>query len=84
LIEPGIEKLLKKADSRYTLVVLAAKRSRQITSYYSQLGEGIRDFVPPQIAGLDETAKPLSVALREIADEKFSFERPPEAETRVK
>ena len=84
MIEPGIESLLEKVDSRYTLVILAAKRARQINSYYSQLGEGIRDFVPPQIARLGETAKPLSIALEEVAEDKFSFERPLEAESRVK
>lgn len=83
-MEPKIEQLLEKVDSRYTLVVLAAKRARQITSYYSQLGEGIRDFVPPQISGLDETEKALSIALKEIVDGKFSYERPPEVEARVK
>lgn len=84
MIEPQIEKLEEGVDSRYTLVVLAAKRARQITSYYSQLGEGIRDFVPPQISGLDENAKHLSIALEEIAQGKFMAERPPEVESRVK
>jgi DNA-directed RNA polymerase subunit omega len=84
MIEPPVEQLLEKVDSRYTLVILAAKRARQINSYYAQLGEGIRDFVPPQIPGLGSNAKSLSVALREIAEDKFDYERPPEAESRVK
>ena len=84
MIYPKIEDLSEKVDSRYTLVVLAAKRARQINSYYSQLGEGIRDFVPPQISRLGENAKALSIALEEIAENKFGFERPPEVESRVK
>jgi len=84
VIHPKIESLTDKVDSRYTLVVLAAKRARQINSYYSQLGEGIRDFVPPQISGLGENAKALSIALEEIAEDKFGYERPPEVESRVK
>lgn len=84
MIHPRIETLSEKADSRYTLVVLAAKRARQINSYYSQLGEGIRDYVPPQISSLGENAKSLSVALQEIAEGKFGWERPPEVESRVK
>ena len=85
LIEPKIEILLEKADSRYTLVILSAKRARQINSYYSQLGEGIRDFVPPQVSSqLGENAKALSLALEEIAVGKFEFERPPEVEALVK
>lgn len=66
------------------MVIMAAKRARQINSYYSQLGEGIRDFVPPQISRLSDNAKPLSIALEEIAEDKFTFERPVEAESRVK
>jgi DNA-directed RNA polymerase subunit omega len=85
LIEPKIEELLKRADSRYTLVILSAKRARQINSYYSQLGEGIRDFVPPQVSShLGENAKALSLALEEIALEKFVYDRPPEVEALVK
>ena len=84
MIHPKIETLMKKVDSRYTLVILAAKRARQINSYYSQLGEGIRDFVPPQVNRLGENAKSLSIALEEVADGKFGYERPAEAESRVK
>lgn len=84
MIHPKLEELMEKVDSRYTLVVLAAKRARQITSYYSQLGEGIRDFVPPQISGLEENAKALSVALEEVSEDKFSYERPADVEARVK
>ena len=32
MIEPKIETLIGSADSKYTLVILAAKRSRQINS----------------------------------------------------
>ncbi|MBA3349545.1 MAG: DNA-directed RNA polymerase subunit omega, partial [Actinobacteria bacterium] len=35
MIEPKIEALIDKVDSKYTLVILAAKRSRQINSYFS-------------------------------------------------
>jgi DNA-directed RNA polymerase subunit omega len=85
LINPKIEDLLEKVDSRYTLVILSAKRARQINAYYSQLGEGIRDFVPPQVGSrLGENAKALSLALEEIAQEKFEYERPPEVEALVK
>ena len=85
MIHPKIEELLEKVDSRYTLVLLSAKRARQINSYYSQLGEGIRDFVPPQVSSrLGENAKALSLALEEIALGKFEFERPPEVEALVK
>ena len=76
MIEPQIESLLDATDSKYTLVILAAKRSRQINAYFSQLGEGIAEFAPPQVALDPERApKPLSIALREIADGVVAYER---------
>ncbi|MBA2427941.1 MAG: DNA-directed RNA polymerase subunit omega [Actinobacteria bacterium] len=76
MIEPKIETLLDSVDSKYTLVILAAKRSRQINSYFSQLGEGVGDFTPPQVPLSAERApKSLSISLQEIAEKKVTFER---------
>ena len=77
MIHPRIEDLLSKVDSKFSLVSLAAKRGRQINSYFSQLGEGRGEFVPPLVeTGLRN--KPLSIALEEIAEGKISYERPEE------
>ena len=65
MIDPPIETLLSKVDSKFTLVTLAAKRGRQVNSYFSQLGEGLGAIVPPQVASV--ARKPLSIALEEIA-----------------
>jgi DNA-directed RNA polymerase subunit omega len=73
MIEPKIDELQKRVDSRYTLVILAAKRAREINSYYNQLGEGRAEFVPPLVEGLG--SKPLAIALQEIAEGKVTFER---------
>ena len=76
MIEPKIETLLKDVDSKYTLVILAARRSRQINSYFSQLGEGVAEFVPPQIPMTPNSAvKALSVAMQEISEGFVSYER---------
>ena len=76
MIEPKIETLLDGVDSKYTLVILAAKRSRQINSYFSQLGEGVAEFTPPQIPlRADQAPKALSIALQEISEEKVGYER---------
>ncbi len=76
MIEPKIETLLDGVDSKYTLVILAAKRSRQINAYFSQLGEGVADFTPPQVPLTpDRAPKPLSISLQEIAEKKVAFER---------
>ena len=76
MIEPPIENLLENVDSKYTLVLLAAKRARQINSYFTQLGEGVAEFTPPQIPLDTERApKALSIALTEISEGKVSYER---------
>jgi DNA-directed RNA polymerase subunit omega len=56
-------------------VILAAKRAREINSYYSQLGEGRGEFVPPLVESGGLTNKPLSIALQEIAEAKINAER---------
>lgn len=78
MIEPRIDDLLSQVDSKYTLVILAAKRARQINSYYAQLGEGIGEFVPPLVSA-DPGRKPLSIAMDEIAAGKVAYERTTEA-----
>jgi DNA-directed RNA polymerase subunit omega len=75
MIEPKIDDLLAHVDSKYTLVLLAAKRAREINSYYNQLGEGRAEYIPPLVeTGLK--SKPLSIALEEIAQGKVDAERP--------
>lgn len=65
ITNPPIDDLLETAGSKYQLVVYAAKRARQINAYYSQLGEGLLEYVGPLVdTQLQE--KPLSIALREI------------------
>jgi DNA-directed RNA polymerase subunit omega len=76
LIEPGIDDLLSKVDSKYSLVILSARRAREINSYYSQLGEGRGEFVPPLVETGGLRAKPLSIAMEEFAEDKVFGERP--------
>ncbi len=82
MIHPPIEGLLERVDSKFSLVTLAAKRGRQINSYFSQLGEGLGSIVPPQVASVSR--KPLSIALEEIAADKITYVRPEEVEEAVK
>jgi DNA-directed RNA polymerase subunit omega len=76
MIEPNIDDLLEQVDSKYSLVILAAKRAREINSYYSQLGEGRGEFVPPLVETGGLRNKPLSIALEEIAEDKVTYDRP--------
>lgn len=65
ITNPPIDELLAQVDSKYRLVLFAAKRARQINAYYSQLGEGLLENVGPLVdTGVQE--KPLSIALREV------------------
>jgi len=73
MISPPIEELLGRTDSKFTLVTLAARRARQVNSYFNQLGEGLGAIVPPQVAST--ARKPLSIAFEEIAADKITYER---------
>ena len=65
ITSPPIDDLLEHVDSKYRLVLFAAKRARQINAYYAQLGGGLLENVGPLVEpGLQE--KPLSIAMREI------------------
>lgn len=59
---PALEDLLDKADSKYTLAVLAAKRAREI----------IQDS---EKSVASKSSKPVTIALEEIAQGKISFKR---------
>jgi DNA-directed RNA polymerase subunit omega len=71
ITNPPIDELLTKSDSKYKLVLFAAKRARQINAYYSQLGEGLLDHVGPLVETTVQE-KPLSIALREVNEGKLA------------
>ncbi|NLX61051.1 MAG: DNA-directed RNA polymerase subunit omega [Tissierellia bacterium] len=60
---PSINDLAKFADSRYTLVMLAAKRSRQIIDGKEPLVE-------------TKSNKPVTIAIEEIVKGKVKYKRP--------
>ncbi|GAA5229648.1 DNA-directed RNA polymerase subunit omega [Arthrobacter cryoconiti] len=65
IINPPIDDLLERSDSKYGLVIFGAKRARQINAYYAQLHEGLFEYVGPLVdTKLNE--KSLSIAYREI------------------
>ncbi len=68
MTEPPIGNLVEQVGSRFGLVVLSARRAREINAYFNQLGEGLGGYVPPQVHSLSR--KPLSIALEEVADGK--------------
>jgi DNA-directed RNA polymerase subunit omega len=81
MMNPPIEELLDRVDSKFGLVTLAARRARHINAYFNQLGEGLGHMVPPQVSSV--ARKPLSIGFEEIAADKIKWVEPadePEAE----
>lgn len=73
MIEPRIDDLRKHVDSSYSLVIIAAKRARQINSYHQQIGEGLGfdDAPPPLIQSPSRNF--VTMALEEIAAGKIAY-----------
>ena len=67
LATPSIDDLMEHAESKYALAIFAAKRARQINSYFTQLNEGLLQNVGPLI-DYQNNEKSLSIAFREIND----------------
>lgn len=62
MINPSIVELLEKVDNRYSLVVVAAKRARQVVAGDKKLTD------------VDST-KPVTIAIHEIHDGKIVYEK---------
>ncbi|MGH2627926.1 MAG: DNA-directed RNA polymerase subunit omega [Anaerolineales bacterium] len=63
MIKPPLEALLDRVDNKYALVIVAAKRARQ-------LKEGALPMVDV------ESASPVTIALEEISAGKIRYEAP--------
>ena len=73
MIHPRLDSLPQNVDSRYALVIVAAKRARQINNYHHQLGEGTFDDAPPPLVE-SRSKNYLTMALEEIAQGKIKTE----------
>ena len=73
MIHPRIDELLENVDSRYALVIVAAKRARQINNYHQQLGEGtFEDFPPPLVESRSKNY--LTMALEEVSEGMIRYD----------
>ena len=70
---PPIDDLLDHVDSKYALVIFAARRARQINSSNIQLEHNMIQFVGP-VVDTEPDEKPLAVALREIDEGLLTLE----------
>ncbi len=71
MIHPRIDELLEHVDSRYALVIVTAKRARQINNYYHQLGEGTFEVPPPLVESRSKNH--LTMALEETCEGKIKY-----------
>ena len=75
MIEPRVDDLLENVDSRYALVIVAAKRARQINNYHHQLGEGtFGDNLPPLVESRSKNY--LTMALEEVSEGMLKYDYP--------
>jgi DNA-directed RNA polymerase subunit omega len=73
MIHPRIDELLENVDSRYALVIVAAKRARQINNYHQQLGEGtFEDFPPPLVESRSKNY--LTMAMEEVSEGMVKYQ----------
>ena len=63
LLHPPIDEIKQKADSRYTLVIMAAKRARDLVAEKPALIE-------------IENNVPISIAAEEIVQDEITYRRP--------
>ncbi|WP_069650206.1 DNA-directed RNA polymerase subunit omega [Caloranaerobacter ferrireducens] len=63
MLYPSVNDLLKKVDSRYTLVMMISKRARQIV-------DGDEPLVNT------DSNKPVTIAVHEIYQDKVEYSRP--------
>ena len=76
MIHPRVDDLLQNVDSRYALVIVAAKRARQINNYHHQLGEGIGfEQAPPPLVE-SRSKNYLTMAMEEVAEGLLSYDYP--------
>jgi DNA-directed RNA polymerase subunit omega len=63
MIKPSLDQLVERVDSKYTLVILAARRGREIQAGKPKLVES-------------RSNKPVTIALEELVAGKLFYERP--------
>ena len=62
MVKPSIDYLAEKVDSKYTLVILSAKRARELLGGAQSLVES-------------KSNKAVTIALEEIGRDKITYER---------
>lgn len=72
MINQRVDKLLAQTDTHFAAVLIAAKRARQLNSYYRALGEGTyEEYTPPMVD--IKSGNYLTIALEELAAGKLKY-----------
>lgn len=61
MVNPSIDYLAEKVDSKYSLVILAAKRARELVAHAPKMLDTKSD-------------KPVSIALEEVGEDVLTYE----------
>ena len=61
MVNPSIDYLAQKVDSKYSLVIVAAKRARELVDHAPKLVES-------------KSNKPVSIAMEEVGDDVLTYE----------
>ncbi len=72
MIYPKLDDLTQVVPSKYALVIIAAKRARQLNAYHHMLGEGVVEDVAPPL--VDSRSKNyLTMSLEEVAQDRLAW-----------
>ena len=72
MIYPKLDDLSAVVPSKYALVIIAARRARQLNTYHHQLGEGlVEEYAPPMVESRSKNY--LTMAFEEIAQDRIAW-----------
>jgi len=72
MIYPKLDDLTQVVPSKYALVIIAAKRARQLNAYHHMLGEGVvEDVAPPLVESRSKNY--LTMSLEEVAQDRLAW-----------
>jgi DNA-directed RNA polymerase subunit omega len=72
MIHPKLDDLSRVVPSKYALVIIAARRARQLNTYHHQLGEGVvEEYAPPMVESRSKNY--LTMAFEEVSQDRLAW-----------
>lgn len=76
VINPEIDELLSKVDSKYTLCIISSRRARQVNDLHHMLhDQALLAMSTAEVVEMRSGKKPLTLALEEIERGVVGYER---------